>query len=101
MAEEDTCKDQKKLRKARIITPPNVIKMKIGSGGIGPAIVSKAERGIEDNTVDFRPICDALLKTLTQAIEKARNSDSKNESYVEGMLYPAAQFKAQGSMFHF
>ena len=98
---EDTFRDQPKLRTARIVTPLNVLKQKIGSGGIDAATLAKAEQVLENNTIDFRPIAKDLLNDLDQAIENARKSKTKDESLVEAMIYPAAQFLALGSVFHF
>ncbi len=101
MAEKDIFKDQKKLRKAKIFTPPNIIKGKVGSGGIDPAALVAAQQALENNTVDFKPIGVALLKDLNTSIEDAKKSELKDEAVIEAMLYPAAQFKAQGSVFRF
>jgi hypothetical protein len=101
MAENNLFKGEKKLRKAKIITLPNTIKQKIGSGGLDAATLAEAEKVLTENTVDFRPIAEGLLKELAEAIEAARNSEVDYEALIEAMIYPAAQFKAQGSMFGF
>jgi hypothetical protein len=101
MAETDPFKNQKKLRKAKIITLPNIIKQKIGSGGLDAATLAEAEKVFKENTVDFRPIAKELLKELDTAIEEARKNPQDSEPPVEALIYPAAQFKAQGEVFHF
>src|ERR1700744_5820361 len=91
---EDTFRDQPKLRTARIITPLNILKQKIGSGGLDAATLAKAEQVLENNTIDFKPIAKDLLNELDASVENARKSQTKDESYVEAMIYPAAQFLA-------
>ncbi len=101
MAEQDPFKGQKKLRKAKIVTPLNLLKQKIGSGGLDAATLAKAEQVLEDNTIDFRPIAKELLEELDAAIQNARAFPLNDEAAVEAMLYPAAQFVALGTMFRF
>lgn len=101
MAENNPFKDEKKLRKAKIITLHNTIKKKIGSGGLDAATIAEAEKVLTENTVDFKPIAEVLLKELAEAIESTRNSDTEYEAHIEAMIYPAAQFKTQGVVFHY
>lgn len=101
MTELEPFKDQKKLRTAEIITPPNILKQKMGSGGIDPASLVKAEKVIEKNTIDFIPIAKELLKTLETSLENAKSGVLQGEAAIESMLHPAVQLKAQGTLFHF
>ena len=101
MEEASAFKDQKRLRKAEFIAPPNVLKQKIGSGGLDNSVLVKAQTALEDNTIDFKPIAARLLNALEEAIRNAGNNPAQGEAAIEAMLYPAAQLKAQGSMFHF
>jgi hypothetical protein len=100
MAKNDALKNPKKLRKAKIFMPPHPIKEKAGAGGLDPAVIVKAERIIQDNTTDFRPIAEELLEKLEGAANRARNNPAQGGT-IEAMLAPAAQFKAQGAVFHF
>lgn len=99
MAEIST--EQKKMRKAELITPPNSIKAKVGSGGIDVNVINKAQALLENNTVDFQPIAAMLMELLNEAITDAKNGNIKGEAAIEGMIYPAMQMKAQGTMFHY
>lgn len=101
MPEADIFKDQKKIRRAEYITPPNVIKRKVGSGGIDPEIIVKAQQNLEENTVDFKPIATELIAALDKGLQDTTNGAIKGEAAIEAMLYPAMQLKAQGAMFHF
>ena len=101
MAEQNAFKDQKKLRQAELINPPNTLKQKVGSGGIEMTSLQKAQQMIEKNTTDFVPIARELLNALEASITHARDSVTTGEAAIEEMLHPAVQFKAQGALFHF
>ncbi len=93
--------EQKKVRKAELITPPNRLKEKVGSGGIDENVLVKAQNLLENNTVDFKPIAAMLIELLSEAITDAKNGNIKGEVAIEAMIYPAMQLKAQGTMFHY
>ena len=89
--------ENSKLRKAKIVEPPNTLKTKIGSGGIEAILLIRAEKVLKDNTVDFsahrrRGYCLLILMPRSSARKTARR---RIRSLVEAMLYPAAQFKSQ------
>jgi hypothetical protein len=92
---------QKKLRKAELITPPNILKEKVGSGGLDETVLVKAQAMLESNTVDFAPIATMLLDSLGEAIQKVTSGTLTGEPAIEAMIYPAMQLKAQGTMFHY
>src|SRR4051812_24233615 len=102
MTKDNAFKGQKKFRKAKIITLPNAIKKKVGSGGLDAATLVKAERVLTENKIDFKPIAAGLLDDLNVAIHTAAANPLKgDEAIIEAMLYPAAQFRAQGMMFRY
>lgn len=90
-------------RKAEILRPPNMLKAKVGSGGISDAILDKAQALLENNIVDFQPLADIYLLTLMKAIETAQMDHEKQETenLIAAMIYPAVQLKANGGMFHY
>ncbi len=95
--------NQAPRRKAEIVRPPNMLKAKVGSGGISEAILDKAQAFLENNVVDFHPLAEMYLQTLMKAIEAAQSPSDKleNEAQITAMLYPAVQLKANGGMFHY
>ena len=101
MSEYDPLKEQPKLRTARIITPLNILKQKMGTGGLDPATISRAEQVFENNTIDFKPIAKELLSELDAAVESSRKNKTKDEADIEALIYPAAQFLSLGAVFHF
>ncbi len=101
MTKEDTFKNQKKFRKAELIYPPNVLKQKIGSGGIKKETLVKAQEVLEENAVNFAPIAMELIKILGKEIQNFENNVTQSEAAIKTMLYPIMQLKSQGAMFHF
>lgn len=101
MTDATTPDSPPKVRKAQIITPPNTIKGKVGSGGIDKAVLNKAEENLAQSisAVDFTPIADELLKDMDAAIAALKAAQPQTEALVEALLHPAAQFKAQGGMY--
>lgn len=92
------------LRKAEFIKPPNLLKAKVGSGGLAEDILNKAEKLLEENTHDFVPLGEMYLDTLARGIQEAKEnlSDSgDHERIIGGILYPAMQLKGNGGMFHY
>lgn len=90
-----------RIRRAELISPPNRLKEKVGSGGIDEKVLSKAQELLEKNTIHFEPIANMLLDLLSEAIADAKSDATKGEEALNAMIYPAMQLKAQGSMFHY
>lgn len=97
----DVFPGQNKVRHAELISPPNRLKEKVGSGGIDEAVLYKAQELLERNTIDFEPLANMLMDLLAEAIADAKSGALKGEEAIETMIYPAMQMKAQGSMFHY
>ncbi|MCD8497871.1 MAG: hypothetical protein LRZ85_07205 [Alphaproteobacteria bacterium] len=91
------------LRKAEFIKPPNILKAKVGSGGLGDDILNKAEKLLAENTVDFQPLGEMYLDSLARGIQEARENirGDDQEPIIAGMLYPGMQLKGNGGMFHY
>ena len=99
--------NQKQLRDAEYIAPPNNLKNKVGSGGISVDILEKAETILTENTVDFIPMAQKFLTHLHEGIVTSKNAlkDSENskdaELLISAIVYPAMQLKANGTTFHY
>ena len=101
LPQDDVFKNRARLRKATVITPPNVIKSKVGDGGIDPADLKNAQDYVAGNTVDFIPIGKALVEALHVIIGQIKTGKLRGEGAIEAMLFPAAQLKAQGALFRY
>jgi hypothetical protein len=95
--------NQKQRRRAEFIKLPNLLKKKVGSGGLSEEILERAEKLLENNTVDFMPLGEMYLATLMKGIELAKNAGTGDDAeyIISTMLYPAMQLKANGGMFHY
>lgn len=95
--------NQTPRRKAEFIRPPNYLKEKVGTGGLSEDILDKAQKLLEENTVNFDPLANMYLDTLMQGIEAAKGFGPADdiEYVISCMLYPAMQLKANGGMFHY
>ncbi len=98
---QDIFAEQQKVRHAELISPPNRLKEKVGSGGIDEGVLLKAQELLERNTINFEPIATMLVDLLAEAIADAKSGATAGEEAIEAMIYPAMQLKAQGSMFHY
>ena len=101
IAQADVFKTQKKIRTASLLTPPNIMRQKMGSGGVDTRALVMAQSFLESNTVNFKPIGIALVFALDEGLRNSKNGGVEGEAALEVMLYPAAQLKAQGAMFHY
>lgn len=95
--------NQEQRRQAEFTMPPNTLKSKVGSGGLSDDVLSKAQKLLEDNTVDFIPLGDLYLEGLNDGINvcKTAGAADDNEYLISTMLYPSVQLKANGGMFHY
>lgn len=95
--------NQAPRRKAEFIKPLNLLKAKVGIGGLSEEILSKAQALLENNTVDFLPLAEMYLESLMKGIELAKNPEPNldDEYIISCMLYPGMQLKANGGMFHY
>lgn len=103
MSKEDIHYKQSPVRKAEFIVPPNLLKQKVGSGGLSDDILEKAQELLENNTVDFLPLAEMYLLSMMNGIEESKNSPQGTdiEYLISTMLYPAVQLKANGGMFKY
>ncbi len=90
-------------RKAEFIKPPNTLKQKVGSGGISDDILNKAQKLLEENTLDFEPLANMYLDSLMNGIEMAKGYSPADdiEQIIANMIYPSMQLKANGGMFRY
>jgi len=95
--------NQRPRRKAEFIKPPNLLKAKVGAGGLSENIINKAQALLENNTVDFGPLAELYLASMMRGIEMAKKTgaDDDHEHAITAMLYPGMQLKANGGMFHY
>ncbi len=95
--------NQPKKRDADFIMPPNIIKAKIGDGGLSNSILERAQAVLESHQTDFKPLARAYLTQMKEGIKIIRdqNQQTEKEEEIALILYPCVQLKANGSMFKY
>lgn len=88
---------------ARFIKPPNILKEKVGSGGLSKNILEKAQQLLDENSIDFEPIAQQYMGALQVALNEAEQKGGKDqdETLLENMIKPIMQMKANGGMFKY
>ncbi len=86
---------------AKFITPPNVLKQKVGVGGIDESILDKSQQFIENTNLDFGPIANDFLKEFSSHIKKASDGKTNPDKAKDNMVGPIMQIKANGGMFRY
>ncbi len=82
---------------SKLIMPKNTLKNKVGNGGFKQEDLAKAQKAIDENDVDFRPIADKYLSLIHQAIT-AYSTDKSIDLY-STLLDQLMQLRAQGALF--
>lgn len=91
----------KTKKKPRFIKPPNILKQKMGSGGIDEKVLAKSQEYLETIAVDFVPIAEGFLREFSLRLKEARESDAPFAAAREKIVMPVMQLKANGGMFRF
>ena len=94
---------QKKKHNVQFIMPPNMMKAKVGSGGLSDAIINRAQQIIERHTEDFMPLAKTYLDQMMEAIKYAKeNLETEDRKVlIDSLMMPSVQLKANGAMFHY
>ncbi|MCB9989455.1 MAG: hypothetical protein H6868_09030 [Rhodospirillales bacterium] len=87
--------------KVKFYTPPNVLREKVGYGGIDPQLLDKAQLFLDKNDLDFAPYADGYLKRLKQAIDAIKADKVKGAAAVDSLVRPIMELKANGGMFRY
>ena len=93
--------DYERQRDAEMIKPPNRLKEKVGSGGIDPLLIERAEQFLQSNSVEFAPIAEMYFGVLEDSIQRILKEDIIGEDAFDALLYPLVQLKAHGGMFQY
>lgn len=84
----------------KIVKPKNTLKEKVGDGGFNQESIKKAQKTIEENVVDFKPIATRYLGEIKEALREADTKTDSDELY-SILLDQLTQLRAQGSMFQY
>ncbi len=90
---------KKSKSKAKFITPPNILRQKIGYGGLPTAQLEKAQTFLEKVEVNFPLIAKRFLSALADAVKGARSGKLNTDDALLVMTDAAMELKANGGMF--
>ena len=88
-------------KKAKFIEPPNVLKQKVGDGGMDQLRLQRAEDYIDDNPADFRNIAFTLMEQLEKLIKAGKSGKISGRKGVDMLTHPIMELKATGGMFRY
>jgi chemotaxis protein histidine kinase CheA len=93
-----------KQRPLEIITPPNVLKVKLGAGhgtvAIDPALLAKADRALTTLRKDFAVWLDEQAKALAHARDQLWTTEGDGKALAD-LLRWAVEIKGQGATMSF
>jgi len=87
--------------KVKIYKASKSLQLKAGTGDLTPDKILKADRIIEDNTIDFSEISNDFLMALLDGIRKAKAGAGTPEDLISGLIRPIMSLKAHGKMFKY
>ncbi len=99
MAPKITKKAKKK--KTHFFTPPNILREKVGGGGLSLGVMERAQDFIESNELDFEPYARNILEYLDTLIVDAKSGTMTKKNAAAKLSGPVMELKANGGMFKY
>jgi hypothetical protein len=93
--------DNKKHETPKYYHPPNVLRQKVGIGGMPEELIARAEQFIQDNQFNFKPTAIEIMKRFNAVLAKAKDADVKDKKLIDRIGEPIMELKANGDMFSF
>lgn len=93
--------EQTSTQKPRFIRPPNILKQKVGFGGIDEKLLEQSQHLIDNTELDFTPYAKDYLEALSQAIQEVKVGSFSIEEARDKVIKPVMQLKANGGMFRY
>ena len=97
-----------KQRKAEFIAPSNILKAKVGDGGLSEGVLKRAQAILDSADIDFKPLAINYLDSISETLDHALAFDNigaideeTNEVMLNTFLYPALELKSHGTMFQY
>lgn len=94
-------RDADKRPKARFINPPNVLRQKVGTGGIDPKLLDKGQEFLESSNFDFEPYANNFLEQVSKVVGDFKAGKIRDAEAIEDLIRPVMQLKANGGMFQY
>jgi hypothetical protein len=90
-----------KKKTPNFINPPNILKLKVGEGGIPAYVLKQCQGYLESNPVDFTPYGYRYLSQLNEVKLRIDKGGLQLSDVQEDMTNIIMQLKSNGSMFHY
>lgn len=84
---------------ARFITPPNLLKQKVGSGGFDPAAVQRVKHLMNNNPQPYEEYLKDCLDDLSASINLIESEDYSQRDKIAMMTQATMQLKSHGATF--
>lgn len=99
--DQDPHFNQPVKRPVEYFNPENVLKRKVGSGGLDETILQRAQELLESSDIDFTAQGQRFLMSLREGIRLAETQSHRfeMEALLATITQPAMQLKANGAMF--
>lgn len=79
-----------------------MLQAKVGTAPeVDPALVSKSQQVIDANTVDFLPLAEDYLATLSVVLKDAKSGARGGADILQDMIRPVMGLKANAAMFQY
>ena len=90
-----------KKEKAKYYHPPNVLRQRVGVGGLPEELLERAEQYIQDNDYDFKPLAVEIMGRFKDALAAAKKSERRDKPVINEITKPIMELKANGDMFRY
>jgi hypothetical protein len=84
---------------AKLIITKNRLKEKVGTGGFKAEALAKAQKSLDENTIDFIPIAQPYIAEIRRVV--AEYKANPDPSAFRQLMDPLMQLRAQGSFFKY
>lgn len=92
---------EEKKSEARVIKANHVLQAKVGSGPLDKATVTKCQKVMDNNDVDFAPLANEFLDKLKKAIDEAKSGHIDLDQAKHIMTQPVMELKANAATFKY
>lgn len=84
-----------------IINPPNILKEKIGNGGLPQQLIERAQEFINENDIDYSPFATENIETIENALTKLKQEENiaQKKKLLDKIIENIMHIKAHGGMF--
>lgn len=87
--------------KVEIIHPPNLLKLKVGSGGVDPQSIARAEAAVAELANSYLDWALEDLASLQKHLAAARAEPEEAGRHVQALFQTAHDMKGQGATFDY